>query len=79
MREVQASAAKTRLLELLNDIERGESVVITRHGRRIARLVPEADMRQGEIAAAIEAIKAMQKRNGPITVEEIQSAIDEGH
>ncbi len=32
--------AKTRLTELLDAVERGESFVITRHGRPVARLLP---------------------------------------
>lgn len=32
--------AKTRLSALLAKVEAGESVIITRHGREIARLVP---------------------------------------
>ena len=33
MREIQASEAKTHLPQLLDDVERGETIVITRHGR----------------------------------------------
>jgi prevent-host-death family protein len=78
MREVQASAAKTHLPQLLDDVEHGETIVITRHGRPIARLVPEADRRQAENAAAIEAIKALRKGRPKITVEELLSMRDEG-
>lgn len=38
---ISASKAKTHLLELLNTIDRkGESVIITKRGRPIAKLVP---------------------------------------
>ena len=40
MREIQASEAKTHLPRLLDEVERGETIVITRHGRAIARIVP---------------------------------------
>jgi prevent-host-death family protein len=79
MREIQASEAKTHLLQLLDDVERGETVVITRHGRAIARIVPEAQQHQKEIDSAIEAIKALQKRAGKLTLNEILSARHEGH
>jgi prevent-host-death family protein len=36
---VGAFEAKTKLSELLDRVERGEEVVITRHGKPIARLV----------------------------------------
>ena len=46
MREIQASEAKTHLPQLLDEIERGESIIITRHGRAIARLIPEDAVRR---------------------------------
>jgi len=79
MREIQASEAKTHLPQLLDDVEGGETIIITRHGRAIARIVPEALRRQEEIDNAIEAIKALRKRTGKITVDELLSAKHEGH
>ena len=79
MREVQASEAKTHLPQLLDDVERGETIVITRHGRAIARIVLEAHRRQGEIDSAIEGIKALRKRTGKITHDELLSARHQGH
>ena len=35
--------AKTKLSELLDKVEAGETVVITRHGREVAKLVPAND------------------------------------
>ena len=35
-----ATEAKARILALLDDVEAGEEVEITRHGRIVARLVP---------------------------------------
>jgi prevent-host-death family protein len=78
MREVQASDVKDHLAELLDEVERGETLIITRDGRPVARLEPETSRRQAEIDEAIERIKALGKLNGPITVEEILSARDEG-
>jgi prevent-host-death family protein len=79
MREIQASEAKTHLPQLLTDVERGETIVITRHGRPIARIVPETARRQEEIDNAIDAIKALRKRTGKITVADLLSAKHEGH
>lgn len=78
MREIQASEAKTHLPRLLDDVERGETLIITRHGRPIARIIPERDRRQDEINRAISTITAIRKRTGRITVEELRSARDEG-
>jgi prevent-host-death family protein len=77
-REIQASEAKAHLPQLLDDVERGETLIITRHGRPIARIVPEVDRRQEEVDRAIENIRALQKKNGRITAEELLSARDEG-
>jgi prevent-host-death family protein len=79
MREVQASDAKAHLPQLLDEVERGETLIITRHGRPIARIVPEAQRRQEEIDKAIERIKALRKRTGKIPVDELLSARQERH
>jgi prevent-host-death family protein len=69
MREIQASEAKPHLPQLLDAVERGETNVITRHGRAIAQAVPEAHLRQSEVDGAIATIKALRQRAGKITVE----------
>ena len=78
MREVQASEAKAHLPQLLDDVERGETLIITRHGRAIARIVPEVDRRQEEVDKAIANIRALRQRNGRVSVEELLSAREEG-
>ncbi len=54
MLQVQATEAKARLAELLRTVERGETVVITRHGKKIAHLVPAAEQERDERRAAVE-------------------------
>lgn len=82
-REVQASEAKTHLPQLLDEVERGATIVITRHGRRIARLVPEAQRRQQEIKEALDNItelgREIREKYGPMSIEEILSLRHEGH
>ncbi|MBL8492103.1 MAG: type II toxin-antitoxin system prevent-host-death family antitoxin [Rhodocyclaceae bacterium] len=41
MRNIPVVEAKAHFSALLADVERGEEVAITRHGRVIARLVPD--------------------------------------
>jgi prevent-host-death family protein len=77
MKQVQSSVAKARLAELLDDVERGETIIITRHGTPIARLVPEAGVRRN-IDEAIEAIREFRKHTRGATVEEILEWRDEG-
>ncbi len=78
MREIQASEAKTHLPQLLDAVENGETIVITRHGRRIARIVPEKSLRQEEIKQAMANIRALRRRTGRISAAEILSARNEG-
>ena len=40
LQAINVAHAKAHLSELLNTVEAGEEVVITRHGRPIARAVP---------------------------------------
>ena len=40
MRNVQASHARAQLLKLLDQVEAGESLTISRRGRVVAQLVP---------------------------------------
>lgn len=78
MREIQASEAKTHLPRLLDAVERGETLIITRHGREIARIVPAVDLRQQEIEDALATIRAVRGRTGKVSRAEILSARDEG-
>ena len=62
--EYQASDAKAKWAELLNEVERGRTVRITRHGKTIARVVPETEVRAAEVAEAIsEVAKRLSGRN----------------
>lgn len=78
MRQIQASEAKAHLPQLLDDVERGETLIITRHGRRIARIVPELDRRQEEIDKSMASIRELRRRTGRIALSELLSARDEG-
>jgi prevent-host-death family protein len=40
METVGSYEAKTHLPRLLERVERGETIIITRHGKAVARLVP---------------------------------------
>lgn len=79
-REIQASEAKTHFARLLNEVERGETIIITRHGQAIARIVPEASQkRQREIDEALADIEELRKHTGKVSIEEILALRHEGH
>ena len=42
--EVSVATAKARFSECLRTVEQGRTVVITKHGRRVAALVPAAEL-----------------------------------
>ena len=78
MREIGAFEAKTRLGQLLDWVEAGEEVIITRRGKVVARLVPpEAGFDRKRARAAAARIRAMRKgvTLGGIRIKEL---IDEG-
>lgn len=79
MRTIQSSEAKVHLSELLDDVERGETIVITRHGRPIARLAPEIDQRQARIKQTMAQIEAFRATMPRLSLDEILSARHEGH
>lgn len=78
MRQIQASEAKTRFLQLLDEVERGDTLIITRHGRPIARISPSPDGDQERADRAVARIHALRQRTGRVTVAELISARDAG-
>ena len=76
MKQVGVYDAKTHLPKLLDEVERGETVTITRHGRPIARLVPVRG-NQLTVAEAIEAMREFRKRH-PLRGLKIKDLIEEG-
>lgn len=78
MRTVQASEAKAQFLRLLDIVERGESITITRRGRTVARLVPQSEADAERRAKAVASILEIRKRTKPVSLAEILAARDEG-
>jgi antitoxin (DNA-binding transcriptional repressor) of toxin-antitoxin stability system len=65
--------------ELLEEVERGRTVRITRGGTTIARVVPEADRRAAQLAEAVERLKAWRQTFGKAPLDEILASRHEGH
>jgi prevent-host-death family protein len=55
MKTVGTFEAKTHLSSLLEQIERGEEITITRHGRAVARLVPLPAVDRGRLEDTVAA------------------------
>lgn len=83
MGKVTAFEAKTRFGELLDRVSRGEEVVITRHDRAVARLVPEGAPRLDEVRRAVSGLRELQDRirrrsRAKLSDREVRLAIEEG-
>ncbi len=77
MRTIGAYEAKTHLPRLLDEVETGEEITITKHGRAVAVLVPVRAPRRREIDAAISGLRALRARQqrGP---ESLRDLIEDG-
>jgi prevent-host-death family protein len=83
MKHVGIFEAKTHLSGLLDEVEQGAEITITRHGKPIAKLVrAQVEVSPEEIAKrrkAIEELRAMaQKRGITVSHAEIKSWIEDG-
>lgn len=74
--QIGAYDAKTHLPRLLAEVERGDSITITRHGRAVARLVPvPADAAQpGVVIEELRAARAGVRRG----TDSVREMIEEG-
>ena len=76
MKQIGVYEAKTQLPRLLDSVERGETITITRHGKPVARLVPVRTNRM-TVDEAIQAMRAFGEEHSldGITIKEL---IEEG-
>ncbi len=73
---IGAYEAKTRFSELLERVESGESLTITRHGMPVAHLVPVRTQSSAEERrAAIAAIRNLSRKNKlkGVTIKDLKS------
>ncbi len=79
METIGAFDAKTRLSELLARAARGESFVITKHGRPVARIVPATEEETARIAAAAERLRSFRGLLKGVSLDDMRGARHEGH
>ncbi len=82
---VTALEAKTRLGELLDRVARGEEIVITRHDKPVARMVPEGGRNLQGVRSGVlqlrqlqDAIRNRTKGKARLPDAEVRAAIEEG-
>ena len=83
MATVSAFDAKTRFGSLLDRVSKGEEVVITRHDKPVARLVPEGAPRLDDVRRAVTGLRELQQRirrrsRAKLSARDVRAAIDEG-
>ena len=77
MRTVGAYEAKTHLPRLLDEVEKGERITITKHGRPVAILVPPATTPTLDGAEIQRRMRVFRKAH-PLRGVTIRELIDEG-
>jgi prevent-host-death family protein len=84
MKSVGVFEAKTHLSEILEQVEKGESVTITKRGEAVAQIIPIASARKGkkspnEIVAGFQALQKQVKARFPSRDDmSVQQMIEEG-
>lgn len=75
--EIGSYEAKTRLPELLRQVQQGKSFTITNRGKAIAELVPVHQADDEKAARAVEQMKAFM-RTHRVQGADIKALLDDG-
>ena len=80
MKSVGTYKAKTHLPRLLSQVEKGESITITKRGKPIAKLVPADAAEQKDVKQVIEEMLNYRDQHGPVLGDDltIRKMIEEG-
>ena len=82
---VTALEAKTRFGKLLDRVSRGEEIIVTRHDKPVARIVPAGGASRRKVRDAVaglrdlrEAIATRRRGKPKLTSAQIKSLIEKG-
>ncbi len=82
MKSVGSYEAKTHLPRLLSQVEKGETITITKRGKPIAVLSPAQPVAEQDVSAVIAELRAFSKeqarKHGSLSAREIKEMIEEG-
>jgi prevent-host-death family protein len=80
MKSVGTYEAKTHLPRLLSQVEKGESITITKRGKPIAKLVPADAAEQKDVKQLVEEMLNYRDQHGPVLGDDltIRKMIEEG-
>jgi len=77
MLTVSLAQAKARLSELLDKVESGEEIIVTRHGRAVARILSAAQPKEPIDLDRLAAFRATMPSLGRPSVELIREMRDD--
>ena len=80
MKSIAAFDAKTRLSKLLDRAVKGETFLITKHGRPVGKLVPPDATRDPKvIAEAVQRLKGFRGAFKGMNLDDLMALTHEGH
>ena len=77
MREIDACEGRTHFSALLDEVAHGETIIITRHGRPVARLTASEEASREATVAAASTLRRLRRRTGWATTADILQMRDE--
>ncbi len=82
MKSIGSYEAKTHLPRLLSQVEKGETITITKRGKPIAVLSPAQEVPERDVSAVIAEFRAYSReharKHGSLEPREIKEMIEEG-
>ena len=85
MPNISASEARARFGELLQRVESGEEIVITRHDRPVARVVREGAQNLDSVKRTVDGLRQLQERirkrsrgRSALSTAEVRAAVGNG-
>jgi prevent-host-death family protein len=76
---IGAFEAKTHFSDVLNRVEDGETITITRHGRPVAKIVPENQHRRDQALEAAGRLKGLRGTVQGVGIDELLDTVHAGH
>jgi len=77
MKSIGTYELKAHLSRILDEVEGGERILVTRNGEPVAEIVPHVKRRA--IDDVLKDLEALRKRVKPVSLEELLSWRHEGH
>ena len=80
MKSVGSYEAKTHLPQLLSQVEKGETITITKRGKPVAILSPAQPVPKRDAKAVVEEMLAFRDQHGPVLGDDltVREMIEEG-